>query len=102
MNGRISDSPTPEGRLAAVVISRLKETKEEDLYKLDYADFEEALRPFLQRELIHVRIEEVKKMRTEQRDDQVLREAELYQELATVELVISQAQPEKKKRAEKR
>jgi 2-C-methyl-D-erythritol 4-phosphate cytidylyltransferase len=61
MNGRIVHDATPEGRLAAVaksVFSKLKTIRREP----DYADYRDALRPFVRRELILARIEESRKV----------------------------------------
>lgn len=59
MNGRIDQDATPEGRLAAVARSlaiRMAGRKKEP----DYADYRDALRPFVKRELLLARIEEAR------------------------------------------
>ena len=85
MNGRLEEGETPQERLAAVVISFLRKHPERDWWKLDYADFTETLRPFLERELLHARIREIQQSRTAARDRVILREQTLFQELAMVE-----------------
>lgn len=67
MNGRILDEDTPEGRIAAVVRSLCVQM--EDRHNKtglgpilpDYADFREALRPFLRMEILKARIDEARK-----------------------------------------
>ena len=67
MNGRIHSEETPEGRLAAVAASlALKmladfEKTGEGPSAPDYADYRDALRPFVKRELILARIAEARK-----------------------------------------
>lgn len=59
MNGRVVREPSPEGRLAAVARTltiRLRERGKEP----DYADYRDAFRPFIRRELILARIEEAR------------------------------------------
>lgn len=66
LNGRIHSDPTPEGRLAAVCRSLM--TQMEARYRKtrvgpsepDCADFREALRPYVKRELLLARIEEAR------------------------------------------
>jgi len=80
MNGRIEHEPTPEGRLAAVaktIMLRTAEAKRE----CDYADFRDALRPFVERELILARIDEARKAAGERLTDRV---GELAMELIEV------------------
>jgi hypothetical protein len=52
---------------------------------IDYADLREALRPYIQKEIIHARIEEITVARNEGRNRLIAREATLQQELANVE-----------------
>jgi hypothetical protein len=67
MNGRTHQEDTPEGRLAAVARSLM--IKMEDRHNKsrvgprepDYADFREALRPYVQRERVLAQIEEARK-----------------------------------------
>lgn len=80
MNGRIEREPTPEGRLAAVaktIMLRAVEEKRE----CDYADFRDALRPFVERELVLARIDEARKSAGERLTDRV---GELAMELIEV------------------
>lgn len=80
MNGRIEYEATPEGRLAAVAkitLLRAAEAKRQP----DYADFRDALRPFVERELILARIEEARKAAGIRLTDRV---KELAKELAEV------------------
>ena len=81
MNGRIEDADTPEERLAAVIVSVLKRRPEKEWWRLDYADFAAALRPYVRRELLNVQLEEVRRQRT----PSVNREQTLFQELADAE-----------------
>lgn len=67
MNGRKYEEQTPEGRIAAVARS-LMITMEDRHNKNgtgprepDYADFREALRPYLRQELLLARIDEARK-----------------------------------------
>jgi hypothetical protein len=68
MNGRIQDEETPEGRLAAVAHSlaiQMQKCFAEKCFgpsQPDFADYREALRPFVKRELIMVRIDEARKV----------------------------------------
>jgi hypothetical protein len=67
VNARIHHDETPEGRLAAVCRSLM--TQMDTRYRKtgvgpaepDYADFRDALRPYVQRELLLARIEEARK-----------------------------------------
>ena len=68
MNGRIEHEETPWGRVAAVARSlciqmekRYKETGCGPSAP-DYADFRDVFEPFIKRELIKARIDEVRKM----------------------------------------
>lgn len=59
MDGRITSDPTPEGRLAAVVKSVFIQMRDHERKDPDYADFRDCMRPFLQREIILARMEEL-------------------------------------------
>jgi len=60
MNLRIDYEPTPEGRLA--VVARIAMTHVMEAHREpDYADFRDALKPFVERELILARIDEARK-----------------------------------------
>jgi hypothetical protein len=60
MNGRIEELDTPEERLAAV--ARSLAIQMEKLNRTpDYADYRDALRPFILRELLLTRIDEARK-----------------------------------------
>lgn len=67
MNGRIHQEKTPEGRLAAVCRSLMTQLEARNRTtgvgpaEPDFADFREALRPYIQRELLLARIEEARK-----------------------------------------
>ncbi len=60
MNGRIREADTPEERLAAVAKSLVEQMERKDRVP-DYADFRDALRPFVERELLLARIDEARK-----------------------------------------
>jgi|HubBroStandDraft_6_1064221.scaffolds.fasta_scaffold156740_2 hypothetical protein len=91
MNGaRYEGSETVEGRLAAVVMElfssfeeRNRKEKRSDI--VDYADIAAALRPYVQKELLQVRLEELRDARNESRNRLVAREATLFRELAVFE-----------------
>ena len=85
MNGRRDEAQTPEGRLAAVVITLMRARPDSDMWKLDYADFESELRPYLQREILNARLEELRNHRTQAIGGTIDREKTLFQELANVE-----------------
>src|SRR5215831_12483316 len=89
MNGRIDRAETPEARLAAVVVSVLKAIPEETWWHLDYADFEKALKPYVKRELLHARLEELRDHRVVTRDRLILHETRLFQELMEIEKLIA-------------
>ena len=67
MNGRVVEEPTPEGRLAAVCKSlALRMRKEAELRRRsdysrepDYADYRDALRPYIEREMLQARLDEI-------------------------------------------
>lgn len=81
MNGRIAEEDTPEARLAAVVVRKLKQTPEAERWKLDYADFRQALKWYVRLEILNARREEHDAARA--RD--VIRGAQLYREIMDVE-----------------
>jgi hypothetical protein len=91
MNGsRYEASETVEGRLAAVMMELLHTIEERNRREkradiVDYADIREALRPYVQKEIVHARIQEVTAARNEGRNRLVAREATLQQELAELE-----------------
>lgn len=60
MNGRVNREDTPEGRLAAVARSAMMRITARGR-EADYADFREALRPFVRRELLYARVDEARK-----------------------------------------
>jgi hypothetical protein len=67
MNGRKLEENTPEARLAAVARSLMIKMESKYLKsgvgpkEPDYADFREALRPYVRRELLLARIDEARK-----------------------------------------
>jgi len=91
MNGtRYANGKTAEERLAAVVMELIYAINERNRHQkradiLDYADLREALRPYVQKELVHRAIQEVTRMRDEDRNRMIAREASLQQELAMLE-----------------
>lgn len=86
MDGRIHHEPTPEGRLAAVVLSVAIQMRDHEKTEPDYADYEECLRPFLQRELILARMQELQKATSAV---MTVRLAELARELVDVSVQIA-------------
>ena len=72
MNDRIFDEPTPEGRIAAACrtlwhrmredAARRGKPKGDYSSEADYADYRDALRPYVQRELTLARIDELKSL----------------------------------------
>jgi hypothetical protein len=60
MNGRIVHEQTPEGRIAAVAKSIAVRMRADLRREPDYADYREALRPYIQRELLLARIAEAR------------------------------------------
>jgi hypothetical protein len=62
MNGRVHHDDTPEGRLAAVARSLAIQMEEKLNREPDYADYRDALRPFVRRELLNARIDEARKV----------------------------------------
>lgn len=64
MNGRIHhDETTAEDRIAAVAKSLCIQIGDKFRGRVpDYADFRDALRPFVQRELLRARIDEARKL----------------------------------------
>ena len=91
MNGaRYEGGETAEARLAAVVMELLHSIDQRNLRQqrndmVDYADITAAIRPYVQKELLHARIEEIRESRNEARNRLVAREATLHQELARLE-----------------
>src|SRR5579885_1701841 len=91
MNGaRYEGAETPEERLAAVVMEvfhrfeeRNRRERRSDI--VDYADISMALQPYLHKELLLARVEEVRKLREASRNALVAREGTLLQELANAE-----------------
>ncbi|MHB8666781.1 MAG: hypothetical protein ACYC7B_04575 [Burkholderiales bacterium] len=96
MNGaRYEASETVEGRLAAVVMQLFhtfedRNTRENRSDIVDYADVAAALRPYVQKEIVHARIEEVGALRNQTRNRLIAYEATLLRELAEIEARISQ------------
>jgi hypothetical protein len=88
MNGRIRAEETPEGRIAAVARSLAIEIEERHARtgsgptEPDYADYREALGPYIRRELLLARIEEARKCLSLHLTARV---AELAAELAEIE-----------------
>lgn len=87
MDGRISSEPTPEGRLAAVSFSVAIQMRDHEKKEADYADYRDCMRPFVQRELILARLEELRKTTSA---IMTIRVAELAKELAEVSAQIAQ------------
>jgi hypothetical protein len=91
MNGaRYEGAETVEGRLAAVVMELLHTIEQRNLRErrsdiVDYADLRTELRPYVQKEIVHARIEEVTAARNEGRNRLVAREGTLQQQLADLE-----------------
>lgn len=87
MNGRITDEPTPEGRLAALVFSIRAHMRDHEKKDPDYADFRDAMRPFVRRELILARLEDLR-----QTTGAILtfKTAELAKELVELNMQIAQ------------
>ena len=59
-NGRITTEASPEGRLAAVARTLAMKMKDGQRGDPDYADFRDALRPYVQREILLARITEAR------------------------------------------
>lgn len=78
MDGRIASEPTPEGRLAALAFSIGVQMRDHEKKDPDYADFRDAMRPFVKRELILARLED---LRQTTGATLTLRTAELAKEL---------------------
>jgi FMN-dependent NADH-azoreductase len=95
VNGpRYEGGETVEGRLAAVVMELLHSIEERNRSEnrsdiVDYADIAAALRPYVKKEIVHARMEEVREARTESRNRLIAREATLVQELANLEAQIA-------------
>jgi hypothetical protein len=61
MNGRVNEhDATPEERIAAVARSLVVQMEKNLKRQPDYADYRDAIRPFLQVELIRARIDEAR------------------------------------------
>jgi hypothetical protein len=95
MNGaRYEGSESVEGRLAAVVMQLFnsfeeRNRKENRSQIVDYADVADALRPYVQKEILHARIEEVREIRQESRNRLVAREAVLLRQLGDLDQAIA-------------
>lgn len=93
MNVRIFDEETPEARLAAVARTLMDLVLANHLStgrgprQPDYADFREAFRPFLEREVLVARIDEARRVHGEKLTARV---AELGLELKMVDTVIAE------------
>jgi hypothetical protein len=61
MNRRIAREETPEGRIARAARILCDRTDEKYKHPPDYADFRDALRPFIVRELLLARIDEARR-----------------------------------------
>ena len=83
VNGRVHNDETPEGRIAAVARSLCMQMGEKLKRTPDYADFRDALRPFIQRELLKARIDEARKTSGRALTERV---KELAKELDAIEL----------------
>jgi hypothetical protein len=90
VNGKFNHEDTPEGRLAAIVV--MVASKMEDNFlktgagpsKPDVADLREILRPFVQREIIHARLDEA----TQSLDQKAERRAHLIRQFYIYEAQI--------------
>jgi hypothetical protein len=95
MNGaRYEGSESVEGRLAAVVMQLFNSFEERNRKEnrseiVDYADVADALRPYVQKEILHARIEEVREIRQESRNRLVAREAVLLRQLGDLDQAIA-------------
>jgi len=91
MNGaRYEGADTVEAKLAAVVMEvfhrfDMRNRHERRSEIVDYADVAAALRPFVNKELVLARVDEVRKLREESRNRLVAREATLMRDLAEIE-----------------
>jgi hypothetical protein len=94
MNGRMEAEPTPEGRLAAVCKSlvlrmrRQAERRHRSDYSAepDYADYRDALKPHLERELKVARLEELENYEV---PAAVFRRQQLRQEIMALDHIIA-------------
>lgn len=86
MDGRITSEPTPEGRIAAVVFSVWVQMRDHEKKDPDYADYRDALRPFLRRELILALMQD---LRHQTGAIMTFRAAELGKELVEANLEIA-------------
>lgn len=61
MNGeRIENEPTPEGRIAAVAVTLIREMRKKFSRPPDYADMRDAIRAQVRKELTRARVAEAK------------------------------------------
>lgn len=68
MNGeRIKREPTAEGRIAAVIVTVIREMREKFKRTPDYADVRDAIREQVRREMARARLEEAKECKNEAR-----------------------------------
>jgi hypothetical protein len=94
MNGaRYEVAETPEERIAAVVMCVLHHFEQRNRSErradiVDYADIALALRPYLRKELLLARADELRRIRELSRNALVAREGTLMQELADVEAIL--------------
>jgi hypothetical protein len=59
-NGRKNTEASPEGRLAAVARTLVMKMQNQKQGEPDYADFRDALRPYVEREMLLARITEAR------------------------------------------
>lgn len=55
----VADEKTPEGRIAAAAANLMIEMRQTVKHEPDYADFRDRLKPYIERELITVRLREL-------------------------------------------
>jgi hypothetical protein len=92
---RYDEEKTSEARLAAVVMLLLKRVEQRNIregtaHMVDYADLEEHLRPFVQRELLNARLDELHTNRYHARHVMDERQEQLQRELYDVQREIAQ------------
>ena len=58
-NARIDHKPTPEGRIGAAAVQAGRDFVDHMRRDIDYADMEDAIRPYVRREILRARIEEI-------------------------------------------
>jgi hypothetical protein len=86
MNGRSTDGEvTPEERLAAVFNSAVLRASKHGC-EVDYADFRDELRPFVHKELLQARLDELRRLRMPHLMS--AREAHLLEALGKIEQAI--------------